>query len=121
MSHEYRLKYKFESERGSYKKGDATPDEGLTDALVLFSLIYPKTGEFSQMFISKDGRTGKSLSDEELHKVWVLMGKTLSSPNRKNNLKEVERAMLSFPYKMMIGDCKSCNDMNQDCDCGGEK
>lgn len=123
-NHKYRLKYRFDAEVGSFDKSEArTKDDGLSDALVLFSLIYPGTGEFSQMFVSKDGRTGKNLADKELFKVWVLLGKTLSNPHRQggnNGLSDEQRAMASFPYKMVVGKCKRCEELNKMCGCGGK-
>lgn len=74
----YRLRYRVDFEPGQFEKSDATPDQGLTDALLLASIIYPPDGSLSVMFLSKDGRTGEELADIELFKVWSMLSARLA-------------------------------------------
>jgi hypothetical protein len=115
----YSLKYKLDMEAGDFCKHDVKdPKEGLTDALIIMSCLFPADGGFSQLFHSFDGRSGKlkPLTDEQLFKVWVLMGKTLSGSERDNVLSENDRKLLSFPYKLVFDEaCKDCNDKNNQC------
>lgn len=115
----YSLKYKLDMQAGEFCKHDVkSPKEGLTDALVVVSCLFPPDGSFSQMFHGWDGQSGeiKPLSDEVLFKVWVLMGKTLSSSTRDNILSENDKKLLSFPYKLVFDEaCKDCNDRNNQC------
>lgn len=73
MSHRYRLKYRFSFEPGEFHLESRGRDDGLTDALLLASIIYPSDGSLSVMLMSKDGRTGKELADLELFKVWSVL------------------------------------------------
>jgi hypothetical protein len=116
----YSLKYKLDMEAGDFCKHDIKDanKEGLTDALVVVSCLFPPDGSFSQLFHGFDGRSGKlePLSDEVLFKVWVLMGKTLSGSKRDNVLSENDKKLLSFPYKLVFDEaCKDCNDKNNQC------
>jgi hypothetical protein len=100
MSHKYKMKYKFEPERGEFTKEDLKKagDVGGTDAMILFSLIYPEDGSFSLNFWTYDGRQPEDhdkqrgiaeLPDQELFKVWMMLASrlgrstTLSEPKRQ--------------------------------------
>ena len=82
--HKYRLKYTLKTEPGEFKESDPREkQEGLTDALVLFSILYPEDGSYSQMSISFDGRKvtdGKTydVNDNDMFKLWILLGADLA-------------------------------------------
>jgi hypothetical protein len=116
----YSLKYKLDIEAGEFCKHDIkdADKEGLTDALVVVSCLFPPDGSFSQLFHGMDGRTGKItvLDDETMFKVWVLMGKTLSTRGSNSPLSENDKKLLAFPYKLVFDEaCKDCNDRNNQC------
>ena len=72
--HKYRLKYLLESEHGAFSKEELGEEWGGTEALILFSLLYPSDGSFSVNSWSWDGRNeSKELPDAELFKVWSLL------------------------------------------------
>lgn len=85
---DYALKYKISfdtNNNNGFKKREVEdftkddPDTGAADALLLYSIIKPKSGEFSIAMLSVDGQNeGKPLSEIDLFKVWSLMASSLS-------------------------------------------
>ena len=79
MSHNYKIKYKFEPQTGNFSKEEIKSSKlGGCDAFVFISLIYSENGSFSMQTHDLDGRSGKELHVEELFKVWMLLGNALS-------------------------------------------
>jgi len=88
--HRYRLKYKLETERGSF-----SPDEiirtGTTfaaDALVVISCVYSADGAYGQNFVCIDGR-GPEMPASDVWKAWVMLAAALAtdeglSPNKRD-------------------------------------
>ena len=108
--HKYKLKYKVEHECGEFTKQEILNENaGGADALIIFSLIYPEDGSFSQNFSTVDGRTGMSLPDNEVYKVWVLLSHRLAnSKTLAEGTKELARTI----FKIITAD-SSCK--NSDC------
>ena len=48
-------------------------EAGAADAVLLISIVLPPTGEYSQMTVSLDGRTGEPLSAVEEFKAWIML------------------------------------------------
>jgi hypothetical protein len=83
MSHKYKLTYgPIKTHPEGLEKEAAQklvePDGGACDAILISSLMYPKDGSFSCMFLGIDGRTDKPLQHIEWFKVWVLLANLLS-------------------------------------------
>lgn len=70
-SHRYRLRYRLEP--GYFSVADARGN-GLTDAIVILSILFPSDGSYSLMPITLDGRNGKQLPRHEQFKAWALWG-----------------------------------------------
>jgi hypothetical protein len=73
----YRLRYRIgDPERGLWTREDAGEEHGLTDGLIIGSILYPPDGTLSFMFWTWDGRKENpkdGLDDTELFKVWTLL------------------------------------------------
>ncbi len=85
MTHQYKLKYKIEIEDRDkgYKPEDADEEHGLTDALAVFSIIYPEDGSYSQCIaLTADGREKRPLSQDEIFKLWMTLGLSLSQSEK---------------------------------------
>lgn len=74
----YALKYHIET--GEFKAGDQTELEGLTDALVMMSVLYFEDGSSSSMLMSVDGRGDgkKALPAKDVFMAWSIMASSLS-------------------------------------------
>lgn len=82
--HNYKIKYKFdiETDPAGYTVKDITEDDGLSDGLVVFSILYPEDGSYSQKLVCAfNGETKKSFTDHELFKLWSVLGLGLSNYN----------------------------------------
>jgi hypothetical protein len=87
--HKYKLKYKLEHECGNFEKESIKEGEGATDALLIFSLLYPEDGSYSQYHYSIDGRNnGQEISDNDLFKIWTMLTKRLSDSKTLANNKK---------------------------------
>lgn len=85
----YQLRYVFGNPTaGEFSKedADAGPFFGLTDSLLLFSIIHPPDGSWSCQFWGWDGRRkplpdgiANSLDDDELWKVWAMLASRLAA------------------------------------------
>lgn len=100
MSRTYKLKYKLSIENDSqgYKREDAKNDEdGLCDALVFMSILYPEDGSYSFEAHSADGRSGKQLDAIDLFRAWSILGMSLSeNPDLKGWQKQVTEVHASL-------------------------
>lgn len=77
MSDKYWLKYKLDLETADdgYTSDDATSEYGLTDALILFSILHQEDGSYSQRIaVSVDGKEHRALSPSEIYKFWLVLG-----------------------------------------------
>jgi len=107
--HKYRLKYTLKTEPGEFKESDPREkQDGLTDALVVFSILYPEDGSYSQMHISFDGRKvtdGKAyaVNDNDIFKLWILLGADLARSSKLGIAKHlfVEMVWETFREKFM--------------------
>lgn len=73
MTHTYKLKYELKSECGEFKEEDPN-GAGLTDAVILISMIYGESGTDSQQVSSVDGRKGGApLKAIEKWEAWYLL------------------------------------------------
>jgi len=73
QNHNYRVTYKIVHEHNGIRGNKVPKGWGATDALFAASILYPEDGSLSIYFLSKDGRTGKELSDNEWFKVWAML------------------------------------------------
>lgn len=88
-NHIYKLRYKIETEAGKFSADSAKEDgDGLTDALLLVSMIEAEDGSYSQCFFSHDGRTNKDITDDKLFKAWTMIGMHLADNGRLNGWKK---------------------------------
>lgn len=107
--HKYKLKYKLDMDAGEFSKEDLTNDPsdvGGTDALILFSLLYPEDGSFSSLMITKDGRSGEvtELDDNEVFKVWSMLAHRLAeSKTLSKNKKEFASQVFEIHREAVLG------------------
>ena len=73
--HTYKLKYSLTP--GHFTKEDAGENDGLADAAIVHSILYPEDGSRSEVIFSLNGE-GRALNGVELSKSWFLMAKQLS-------------------------------------------
>lgn len=102
--HKYKLKYDLPHVPGEFSP-DEIKKEGMsgTDALIVFSLLYPEDGSFSALTMSVDGRNdGKELDDNELFKVWALQAKNLSESKTLSNPKKRFAEIVFEMFRDMI-------------------
>ncbi len=79
MEHKYKIKYDIKYEVGNFSKDDIKESgSGGIDDFVLFSIIYPEDGSYSQTHFSLDGRTGEVLYRNELWKLWSTLSSLLA-------------------------------------------
>lgn len=80
MGEEYKIKFDISTEVGSFSKDEIKASKsGGTDALIVFSLLYPEDGSFSMFHFSFDGRNkGEEVSHKELFKIWAMLTSQLS-------------------------------------------
>lgn len=86
--HRYRLKYKLETEAGSFTREQI--EDGGTDALMLISCLHPEDGSYSQTFRTMDGRTDKPMAPKDIFKAWMMLGAALA---QKEDLDEGRRVL----------------------------
>jgi hypothetical protein len=78
----YNLKYSWDAVAGNFSKEDIKGEhDGLCDAMMVVSILFPEDGSYSQMIMSADGRTGKELSQDDIFKVWQMIAFTLERNN----------------------------------------
>lgn len=100
MPHKYKLKYNLSSVDGEFTKEDLDQmigdDIGGTDALLVFSILYPDDGSFSTQMFSIDGCNNKDeLSDNEIFKVWSNLSYMLANSKNLSRIKK-EISQLAF-------------------------
>ena len=73
----------------------ANTGEGLTDACVFISMLFPPDGSYSQALASlEDGRTREPLSGDDLFKAWIMMaGQIQDNPTMGNGKREFVRTV----------------------------
>lgn len=79
--HNYKLKYKIniEARDEGYQPEDCSEECGLTDVLAVFSILYPDDGSYSQCItLTADGREKRPMSQDEIFKLWMTLGLSLS-------------------------------------------
>ncbi len=87
MVHKYKTKYNLISKAGEFTSEEIRKEGiGGCDAFIIFSLIFPEDGSYSQTFFSFDGRNeGKKLNPNDLWKVWAIMTKNLIDQKKDLN------------------------------------
>ena len=101
MTHKYKVKYNIDPEVGEFSAEEIRKEGyGATDAFIFFSLIFYEDGIYSQNFFSFDGRNkGKSLSSNDLWKVWALLTKNLIE--RKEELHDTKYFIVKTTFEMI--------------------
>lgn len=105
--HKYKLKYKFENICGEFTAEEIKAAEmGGTDALLVFSCIFPEDGSLSVSHFSFDGRKGgQEMTPREVFKLWMMLGRSLSE---NPGLSEACQELASFPvetyYRLFMKD-----------------
>jgi len=71
-TNKYRMRYLIEC--GEFTKADRPTEEyGLTDSLLLMSVLHYPDGSSSHAIASRDGRTQKPFSANETFKAWSIL------------------------------------------------
>lgn len=84
MTDKYALRYTFllDARSEGYTKEDIeNDDQGLCDAFLAVSVLRSENGIYSQAIFGYDGDTKSDLSDNDVFKVWVMMGAMLYDNN----------------------------------------
>ena len=89
--YKYKIRYKMEKpDIGAFTK-DQAEGGGLTDCLLIGSVLHPPDGSYSQTFYTFDGRkNGEDWDDKDLFKFWILMASRLA------NSKTLDRGRRDF-------------------------
>ena len=76
----YKLKYDLQFEAGEFKRSEIEPlGLGAADALVIQSIVFNEKEEIGHTVWSCDGRDeGRALGVEDLFKMWLSFGNSLS-------------------------------------------
>lgn len=98
MNHHYRLRYDLKIEPGTFTKADAN-GKGLTDSLILISMLYPADGSYSQAMVTNDGK-GDPLSANEIWKAWAVLTSALAS---RKDLHESKRELCELVMETIRG------------------
>jgi len=78
--HKYKIRYTMTNPEFGEFIPDDTPSLGLTDQLLIASVLLPEDGSRSQAFMTWDGKNeGKQWSAEDLFKFWTLMAHNVAS------------------------------------------
>ena len=94
MRHIYRVRYTLSHEVGSFSDNQAGEEQGLTDAFVFLSILYPEDGSYSILPITVDGRHGeKALDPIQEYKAWLLWGHAISEKLPDNDVRKEVAAM----------------------------
>ena len=95
----YGIKYRIDV--GNFLAEDAGGKEGLTDALILISMLYPEDGSLSVALVSADGRNVvdeefPSLPSIDIFKAWSLMANNLME---SEDLPPLHRAICQHAFE----------------------
>lgn len=77
--HKYKIRYELalEDRDGGYTKEEAD-EKGLTDGLLLFSILFPDNGSYSQAtVINYNGVEKRAFTQDEIFKIWMSLGLSL--------------------------------------------
>ncbi len=95
----YKIKYDLPHEIGNFSKEDIVKEgKGGADAFVFISMLYTKDGSFSMKVLSKDGSTGKEITNNDLWKVWSLLSNSLGEAE---DLNEAKRKIASTAFNSL--------------------
>lgn len=87
----YKIRYTFkcETEKEGYSPSDVNNEnEGLCDSIVLVSIVLPEDGGYAQLLLSLNGADGLELSQNDLFKVWSMLGMQLHNNGALKNWKK---------------------------------
>lgn len=103
--HKYQLRYEFESETRpeGYTK-DELGSKGGCDAFLGISIIKPEDGSYSQAcVVNIDGAENRSLTQEEIFKIWMMLGLSLYDQGKlegwKHQLTELHSQAVRLAFK----------------------
>lgn len=74
--HKYKIRYELsiEDESKGYTKDEAE-EKGLTDGLLLFSVLFPEDGSYSQQAVfSYNGVKRRPFTQDETFRLWMTLG-----------------------------------------------
>ena len=98
MSDRYKVKYTVEPGDFPKELADKDPSIGLADYILLASVLYGEDGSSSTLFLTRDGRTGEAMTDEDKFKIWILLGDELSE---SASLPESSRELAGRPFRLV--------------------
>lgn len=103
-AHPYSIRYSIIVKPNGFAKGDAGPDDGLTDAIVLASIVNSGDGSSSTMWMSKDGLTGAPLSGRRLAvQAWGPLTKLIADdPTMPPELQKLARETFEALRKLIV-------------------
>ena len=96
--HPYKLSYDIKAHPDGVDKAAAEatmPERGLSDAMIIFSMIYPEDGSLSTALFTKDGRADSELDDIEIFKAWTMLAAQLAT---SATLDEGKRALAALVF-----------------------
>lgn len=109
----YALRYMVDFKKGEFVKADAEGKYGLTDALLVASILFEPDGSTSTVTMSvdgrqplkKDGRLGE-LPDTDWFKIWSYLAKDLQSMDINQWQKDIANDALEQVKLKILADRK---------------
>ena len=77
--HNYKIRYDIDIENKpeGYSKEEAD-DKGLTDGLLVISVLFPDDGGYSQQVVAAcNGKENRPFTQDEVFKIWMMLGLSL--------------------------------------------
>lgn len=112
--HKYAIKYELNAgnRKEGYDKDDAENGKyGLCDAFIFISIIKSEDGSYSLGMSSADGKEKRALTQEEIFKVWLMMGVSLHDEGKLLDWKKSFVELHAETIRMLMKhdhDCKGC-------------
>lgn len=83
--HKYKIRYKLsiEDRKEGYTAEERDEEQGLTDGILVVSMVYPEDGSYSQRIImAYNGERHDAMTEGELFKLWMTMGLGLADTTK---------------------------------------
>lgn len=82
MTHRYHLTYQATPHPDGIPHASIPAGHGACDAIIMAQLLYPEDGSFGATVVTVDGRTGRTVSDDEIFKFWCVLAGALATSER---------------------------------------
>lgn len=110
MSHKYGIRYDVNVEYRSegYDKSEAG-EKGLTDSLLLLSILNHPDGSYSQAFtLNLHGKEKRELTQKEIFKAWLMLGISLHDEGKLEGWQKEFVQMHTEVVRKMFNHASNC-------------